>query len=139
MCGPRRSGMSALGGLIRVGEARTGIAHALAITVPVTMLARPGWVWPASAAFGLRPENLSAAGCLHLGSRVVVPVEAGVSGPVGRALQEYGAFVVDAHTNAEYQVGIFVEQGVADELPADVDAELSKWLPWLRVVENAGP
>lgn len=130
MCGPRRSGMSALGGLIRVGEARAGIEHALAITVPVTALSRPAWVWPASAAFGLPAEELPENGNLHLGSRVLLPADLPGLGPVGRALQVYGGYIVDAHTNPDFTVGIFVERGVADELPAGDDG----WLPSLQVI-----
>jgi hypothetical protein len=61
----------------------------------------------------------------------MLPAELELMGPVGRALRDYGAYVVDAHTNEEYQVGIFVERGVADELTEDV----SQWVPALSVVE----
>ncbi|MCU1485101.1 MAG: hypothetical protein JWN67_1847 [Actinomycetia bacterium] len=99
--GTRAYGGSALGGLLRSWEVHAGVArHALAVGLAGDQLA-PGFVWPATA------EDSDAAssyrGNVHMGSLLAIPADVDVArlglSPEGtllaRALQDYGAYVVD--------------------------------------------
>lgn len=115
--GERAYGGSAIGGLIRVAELRTGIRHALALALP-KHLQRRGPVWPATE------EDSDAAttyaGAVPLGQRVALPRELDLTklglGPaglaLGRALQDYGAYDVDSAAD----FSLYAEPAVESEL-----------------------
>lgn len=115
--GERAYGGSAIGGLIRTGELRNGIRHALALALP-RRLQRRGPVWPATA------EDRGAAGtyrgAVPLGQRVALPRDVDLAklglGPEGlllaRALQDYGALDVDSAGD----VSLYAEPAAEGEL-----------------------
>ncbi len=95
----RAYGGSSLGGLIRQGEIDAGvIRHVLAVALNRSQLKDPA-VWPASKSDGQYP----AGGAVPMGSLLAIPksvnIDAlGLSPPIktiARALQDYGAYVVD--------------------------------------------
>jgi hypothetical protein len=102
--GERAYGGSALGGLIRQGELQAGIRHALAFALPRSHLRR-GPVWPASS------EDNGAQGTYRgqvpMGQRVAIPKQVDLRAlglqpatlAVARALQDFGAYLVDAADN----------------------------------------
>lgn len=153
--GARRSGMSAFGGMIRRGEFKHGISHALALSMPASALSRrtasgKPWVWPACTAIGKDRTNFSENGNLHLGALLAIPpninvAELGVgsSGPayeVAKALQDYGAYIADIElTEQEDRMCFFAEWSVLPELPVNIDDVLSTVIGHLQVVENNSP
>jgi hypothetical protein len=140
--GVRASGASLLGGLIRAAELEAGvIRHALALAVPGGQL-RQGPVWPAT-----RQDNNAAgsyAGLNPMGTFVAIPPHVNVAAlglsPAGlaaaRALQQYGAYVVD-------RAGAFtlfaqpMLEGTARL--AALRRDMTKLREQLRVVVNNGP
>jgi hypothetical protein len=98
--GTRAYGGSALGGLVRRAELERGvIPHALALTLTNAQL-KSGHVWPATS----QDTGGSAyAGLVPMGSLVALPPSVDITAlglsPAGqvvaRALQDYGAYVVD--------------------------------------------
>jgi len=148
----RVSGASGLGGLIRRGELRGGIRHALALAVIRKAIHRrngPGtaFVWPASrapAAYGV-----DTPGPRQLGTLLALPpdldlstLNIGSSGPayeVARALQDYGGYVVESFQDASNDVNFFVEPAAEAELPVDFDVQLSRILLHLKIVSNNSP
>lgn len=149
--GARAYGGSALGGLIRKGELRTGIPHALAIAVRRSAMNRNGpggrpYVWPASTADGEVGSGYSASGNLHMGSLLAIPpavdlrsIGVGDSGPayeIARALQDYGGYVVDS---ADWNLILYAEPAAAAELPEGPNEQLAKVIRHLKLVSNNGP
>jgi hypothetical protein len=139
--GTRAYGGSAIAGLIRSWELGAGeIDHALALSISEQQL-RSGAVWPASrqdvAAGGYR-------GRVPMGTYAAIPawVDLGQLGltpeglVLGRALQRYGAYVVD-HTHGAFTFS--AEPTVAGPALAHLRADAGKLRPWLRVVTNNGP
>jgi hypothetical protein len=107
--GTRAYGGSALGGLIRSWEIQAGeIRHALAVSLANDQLYsasnNTGWVWPATE------QDANAAwtytGSIPMGSYFAIPPSVDVEAQpltaagkaVARALQRYGAYVVDRST-----------------------------------------
>ncbi len=100
--GTRAYGGSSLGGLIRLWELEAGnIPHALAVGIPASSL-KNGWVWPATLEDGGGDNGYS--GQVPMGTLAAIPPSVDVEslsyssshGPtVARALQLYGAYVVD--------------------------------------------
>ena len=97
--GRRASMIPSLAGLIRRGEISSGlIPHALALTLPATMLMRKA-VWPAYAF----DRNSNYSGSIAMGSLLAIPAGVDISklglSPQGmviaRAAQDYGVYVVD--------------------------------------------
>jgi hypothetical protein len=134
--GTRAYGGSALAGLMRTWEIDDGrIGHALAFAVPRRDLAH-GPVWPATT------EDVDATygGSLPMGSLVAIPQTVDLSGlglsprglAIARALQDYGAYLVDASENFT----LFAEptaEPLLKRARADLDAIRSE----LRVVTNS--
>jgi hypothetical protein len=99
--GVRAYGGSAIGGLIRAGELTNGIRHALAFAIQQAQQ-KDAWVWPATT-----NDQFAAAGYtghLPMGQLVAIPpgldlCSLGLT-PAGlvmaRALQDYGAYLVDS-------------------------------------------
>ncbi|UZN04305.1 hypothetical protein [Cellulomonas sp. S1-8] len=98
--GTRAAGVPAVAGLIRAQELeQNSIKHALALAIPGEML-KPGPVWPASR----QDSDISGyTGAVPMGTLFALPPSVDVSklglSPEGtalaRALQDYGAYVVD--------------------------------------------
>ncbi|MCU1517295.1 MAG: hypothetical protein JWQ75_2016 [Pseudarthrobacter sp.] len=100
--GVRAAGVSGLGGLIRAHEiAELNIPHALAMAIPRSKL-KLGQVWPANR----QDDDASSSykGTIPMGTMLAIPASVNVASlgltPEGlalaRALQDYGAYVVDA-------------------------------------------
>ena len=99
--GVRAAGTPMLAGLIRAHELRDlKINHALAVAVPNTVL-KSGFVWPAKSQ---DTDGATAyAGQVPMGSLLAIPGSVNVSAlglspeglALGKALQNYGAYVVD--------------------------------------------
>ncbi len=112
LTGPRGSGLSALGGMIRSGELDTGIHHALAVMLSSRRYSRENhFIWPASRgdAFAPNPEYgyLGDTPYYTMGTLLAIPPEVDLSSiswktPQGRVLaksaQEYGWYIVDSGT-----------------------------------------
>jgi hypothetical protein len=136
--GARAYGGSAIGGLIRTWEifARR-IPHALAFAIPAEKMA-PGPVWPARQEDG---QNSDYVGPLPMGVLVAIPPTVDVddldltpSGRVlARALQDYGAYLVDSGGN----FSLYAEPD-AEELPqlADMRTDWESLVAQLRPVTN---
>ncbi len=145
--GARAYGGSAIAGLIRSHELSSGeIPHALAIAVSTSSLNRlaPGgnpYVWPASSADGGTGNSYGTDGNLYMGSLVAIPRSVNIDGlpisdaakAVGRALQNYGAYVTDT---AGGNVVFYAEPG-SSGLPSM--SHLAALVRELRVVTNNGP
>ncbi|MCW8130182.1 MAG: FecR domain-containing protein [Planctomycetota bacterium] len=152
--GGRVFGGSALGGLIRKGELARGIPHALALSVTHKALNAnaPGgkaFVWPACDTMSNPQGRYGSAGNVYMGTLLAIPPDVkledlgvGTSGPAyeaAKALQDYGAYVVETFTASRKSVFLFAESACAPELPADFDAKLQKAIQALKVVTNNGP
>jgi hypothetical protein len=142
---PRTIGGSAFAGLIRRGELTFGIPHALALAVNPKYLnatrGTGGHVWPGVpiapevvAQFG-REGNLAIGSLLVISPRTnSLDLGFGASGPayeIARALQDYGAYVIQT-TEAPLQIISAADAG----LPPDIDAILARLIPHLRLVSN---
>jgi hypothetical protein len=138
-------GGSTIAGVIRQGELRHGIRHALRISLRPQVLnpnapTGKGHVWPANS----NEPGYSGTGNLYMGSLLAIPPDVDlvrVAGPVGsagwhlaKALQDYGAYVVDrGHLN------FYAEPTANDEVAlvsATVRREIAKVL---HVVTNNAP
>jgi len=128
--GVRVYGGSAIAGLIRGDELTRGIRHALSLSLDMDLL-RPGWVWPATLE-SRRAED-EYLGQVPTGQLVAIPPEhdlealglSPVGLAVGRALQDYGAYVTD-HAGATV---LYAEPGLeADIDPARDDMDLLRSL-----------
>jgi hypothetical protein len=137
--GTRAYGGSAIGGLIRTWELESGsIRHALALTLTNGQL-RNGWVWPATSQ---DTGGASYAGHVPMGSLVAIPSNVNLASlglsPSGlvlaRALQDYGAYVVD-------RGGAFAlyAEPEAEAALRDARRDLPAIRRLLRAVENNGP
>jgi hypothetical protein len=138
--GTRASGVPAFAGLIRAHELeRLDIPHALAVAVPGSAL-RSGPVWPAT-----RQDDDAAtsySGALPMGSLVALPPDVDVQElpltPEGlalaRALQDYGAYVVDRSD----AVSLYCEWTCDAERAERMEEEWRFLHPLTRVVTNNG-
>ncbi|MBX3025239.1 hypothetical protein KF840_10040 [bacterium] len=97
--GRRASMLPSFAGLIRAGEIAAGrIPHALALQVPPSLLKRQA-VWPAYAF----DRDSGYSGALPMGALLAIPPDVDVERlglsragrVIARALQDYGAYVVD--------------------------------------------
>jgi hypothetical protein len=169
--GVRAYGGSALGGLVRRWEVDPGhpahtdgvIRHALAVALPAVMLrydggepgydeagygTATGYRWPATEQDYDSPEDYD--GPVPMGALVAIPRDVDVEAldlppallAVGRALQDYGAYVVD---RAHGVVTFYAEPGVPEswlDVVRGPDASargLEQLRQQLRVVTNNGP
>ena len=159
------SGLSALGGSLRLGEL-TGpgpIRHALKVDLWCKRYAyfgadRPGFRWPASRADSYAAHSYGGTNrALVMGSLLALPPAVreetlGLKTPVGRklfrALQDYGVYVVDdAAWNCHY---LCAGQGVAGEVEQscglrfddrcdDLRSDLNALFVQLCVIDNNAP
>lgn len=152
--GTRAYGGSSLGGIIRKGELKGGIRHAIGVSVPVAALnqnsptGRP-YVWPASTAAVLWEQTYGKTGNLHLGSLLAIPpsvdikkIGIGTSGPayeIARALQDYGAYIIDHADDAPTDLKIFFEPTVKEEMPRELNGQVALLMRFLQVVTNNTP
>jgi hypothetical protein len=123
--GVRIYGGSGVAGLWRTGEAASGAYHALALSLPLAVLA-PRAVWPATDLSTSREDQLT--GVIPVGQHVALPPDTPLSvarTPAGRALvrtlRDYGAYVVDhAAGFALYAEPSAVAE--AEQIRDDIDA-----------------
>ena len=149
--GTRAYGGSAIGGLIREGELLNGIPHAVAVCLQRPGLNRnaPGgspFVWPASSAddgwdLPVNQGGYGETGNIYMGSLLAIPpdVDVGALGlslqgeNLGHALQDYGAYLVDAcGPNMDFSA----EPSVLDELPGTLWEDIVALESELQVVTN---
>lgn len=149
--GSRAYGGSSLGGIVRKGELIAGIRHALGISVQASTLNAnaPGgkpYVWPACYAPPGWETKYGQEGNLHLGSLLAIPptvdlkkIGVGSSGPafeIARALQDYGAYVIDHQDDAPNDLTFFVEPIAKNEVPKELSAQLALIIRNLKLVTN---
>ena len=139
--GTRAAGVPAIAGLVRADELeRNSIRHALAMAVPGEML-KEGPVWPAT-----RQDSDAAtsySGSIPMGTLFAIPpsVDVGALGlsPEGtalaRALQDYGAYVVDRAGT----VALFCELRCDDDGYERLREAWRVLHPQLRAVTNNSP
>jgi hypothetical protein len=155
--GTRAYGGSSMGGLIRKGELTNGIPHALAIAtgnmalnrnVPATHPAYLGsgkaFVWPASSAD--TGAMYSDIGNLHMGTLLAIPPSVDITKlgitdrrtlNLARALQDYGAYIVDTGGGDWFLGSIFyAELAAQNEAPGGPIPDIDKVTMLLRVVAN---
>jgi hypothetical protein len=139
--GSRAYGGSGVAGLIRTWELDAGvIRHAVALALTNDQL-KQGYVWPASS------EDSTAAlyaGSIPMGSLVVIPRDVDLDGLglsrggkiLARALQDYGAYVVDRSDAVSFSA----EPGAESHRRlAQMRRDLFTLRAELRVVTNNGP
>jgi hypothetical protein len=136
--GTRAYGGSALGGLIRAWEMEERrIGHALALSLQGSQL-MTGPVWPATAQDST--ADATYGGTVPIGTLIAIPpsvnVDAMLLSPealvVARALQEYGAYIVDQSTVMTF----YAEPSLlASEVEA-IRADLGRIRRELRLVVN---
>jgi hypothetical protein len=133
--GVRAYGGSALGGLIRTWEIQqASIQHALAMAVPRRDM-KHGPVWPANSEDG----DATYGGSLPMGSLVSIPRTVNLNSlgltpgglVVAKALQSYGAYLVDASENFT----LYAEPS-AEGLLSEARSDLDKIRAQLRIVTN---
>lgn len=140
-------GGSAIGGVIRTGELRNGIRHALQFMTDPKMWNRnaPGgrtYVWPASSAdsYATQPEpgGFGSSGNLYMGSLVAIPPLVNINGlgletpeglAIARALQDYGAYGVDSSDAGD---GLIFRLDYSAVLAGDIAKMLPNWSKFLR-------
>lgn len=144
--GTRAGGMAATGGLIRRDELiNRDIPHALAVAVRPKAMNRNGpnraaYVWPASWADGGDGGGYGTAGNLYMGSLLAIPPDVDLEKlnlspqglAVARALQDYGAYVVDQGSG---NIIYYAEPKSADILETSAE-ELGRLSKFLKVVPN---
>ena len=146
--GPSHSGASMLGGLIRKGELRWGIPHALALRVRADLVNRNGgpFEWPAHRAL-TSWDQYGTNGNIRLGTLLAIPPgedvyllgleDAGLQ--VARALQDYGAYIVGTFVGGGKPITFVAERACADDVSPLLISELGRIAPLLRKVVNNTP
>ena len=143
--GVRAYGGSAIGGLVRVGELASEIRHAMAFAIDQSQQ-KNSWVWPATTNDNAAAGNYM--GHLPMGQLIAIPstvdlcslslTSAGLV--VARALQDYGAYLVDSSGGlalyAEPRVEDDATVGEATLLNA-ARGDLMKIVAQLRCVTNS--
>ncbi len=138
-------GGSTIAGVIRPGELRQGIRHALRLSLRPQVLNPTtangaGHVWPANS----HEDGYTGTGNLHMGSLLALDPALDplvVGGPEGtpgwhlaKALQDYGAYVVDrGHLN------LYAEPAASAEVAEISYATRLALAQGLRVVTDNGP
>ncbi len=138
--GSRAYGGSSVGGLIRRWELESGsIDHALAIALSTNYL-KPGFVPPATS------EDTHSAqwysGSIPMGSLFTLASEIDEKDlPEGRlarlivkALQEYGAYVVDS--GGDDAILFYAEPGMDKDMLLESARELNAIIPYLRLIRR---
>lgn len=145
------SGLSGIGGSVRVGEVRGAdpIRHALKISLNCRRSCSTegnGFRWPATKADGYYDEHYggSLAG-VRMGSLLAIPPDAdlsGISSPdvrkIAEAMQTYGAYVVD-DTSGTTTNSLSVQAGAQDELPNIDSDQMRQVFRQLDLVDNNTP
>ncbi len=135
--GTRAAWASAIGGLIRTHELDAlEIPHALAMAADRSYLAEP-FLWPS---WGHPGSTAGFTGPLPYGTLVVVDAAVDVEAlglspatvAVARAMQDYGAYVVDLAGGE----ALYAEPGVDPDKLRAIRNELGALRPHLRVVTN---
>lgn len=137
--GTRAAGVPAVAGLIRAQELeQNSIRHALAMAIPGEML-KPGPVWPATR----QDSDISGyTGAIPMGTLFAVPSSVDVTklglSPEGtalaRALQDYGAYVVDRAGT----VALYCELACDDDGYEKLREAWRVLHPQMRAVTNNG-
>lgn len=138
--GARAYGGSALGGLIRKGELRDGIRHALAFAISPSKQRCCDPVWPATAVDSHAANTYR--GNIPMGQLIALPPDLDLASlhlspqafAVAQALQDYGAYDVDSTGTPE--MVFYVETQAAEELDSNLESELQKLRPHLKCITN---
>lgn len=124
--GTRAYGGSALGGLIRTWELERGeIRHALALALENSQL-RTGFTWPAVSEDD--DGGSTYEGTIRMGALVAIPPWVHVEGMaltdggliLARALQDYGAYVVDRASSMTFAAEPGADQQLIDQMRSDL-------------------
>lgn len=152
--GTRVYGGSSMGGIIRKDELNNGIPHALGVGVAMAALNgyAPGgkpYVWPASNALVAWESLYGKNGNLHLGSLLAISpdvdirkIGVGTSGPayeIARALQDYGAYIVEHSTEATHDLKFYFDPAARTQIPKSLDSQMALIMKYLKVVTNNSP
>ena len=135
--GSRASDISALGGLIRTGELRTGIFHALAIALPGAGLdAGKKYVWPARS---IDSGSSDYKGNVPMGSFFMLDPAFNLSGLssagqiLATAVRDYGCYVLDRSDGCRF----YGEPGISAD-PRPSSGDMAKIIAnVLRVTNNS--
>jgi hypothetical protein len=134
-------GLSSLGGLLREGELKTGIRHALSARVNRERLGgrrsfqQPSTTWPAIGGDAASAEFLNVGTLLAIPPDVDIAAKFGTNGPayeLARAMQDYGVYVTGF---GDAPVFLLADSA---RIP-DADAWLNQLVPLLQVVTNNTP
>jgi|GEM_PF-1015110 len=150
--GTRIYGGSSMGGIVRKGELSGGIRHALGVSVHQSALnsnapgGRP-YVWPASNALAKWETAYGKTGNLYLGSLLAIPPDVDLAvlelrGPafeLARALQDYGAYIVEHYETDAHDVKFFIDPAESPDLLSGLDTKFRPVLKLLKVVTNNSP
>jgi hypothetical protein len=142
--GIRAYGGSTLAGLIRSGELKSQIRHALAFAID-TSQQKNAWVWPAISNDGHPPSQYT--GHMPMGQLVGIPPDVdlcklGLSAgglAFARAVQDYGAYLTDSSGGVSFVAEPRVEDDASAgevKLLGDARNDLSKILGQARCVTN---
>ena len=145
------SGLSGLGGSVRVGEIRgpEPIRHALKISLNCSRscsTAERGFRWPATKADGYYAGHYGGKNPgVRMGSLMAIPPDADLSGitapdvrKVAEAMQTYGAYVVD-DTFGRTTNSLSVQAGAQEELPNLESGQMREVFRLLDLVDNNAP
>lgn len=135
--GSRASDISALGGLIRTGELRTGIFHALAIALPGAGLdAGKKYVWPARS---IDSGSSDYKGNVPMGTFFMLDPAFNLSGLssagqiLATAVRDYGCYVLDRSDGIRF----YGEPGINTD-PRPSSSDMAKIIAnVLRVTNNS--
>ncbi len=149
--GTRTYGGSSMGGIVRKSDLAGVIRHALGVGVPMLALnsvsstGKP-YVWPASSVVIDWDRVYGKSGNLHMGSLLAIPpnvdvakIGIGDSGPaveIARALQDYGAYVIENADESERDLKIYFEPATKNTLPKNLQGQVSQIIRYLRIVSN---
>ncbi len=140
--GARAYGGSGIGGLIRKGELKNGIFHALAFTIPRSKQKCCSPVWPATQIDDQSVVPYLPGNHIPMGQLIALPPDLNLENLnlspqakiMAHALQDYGAYDVDsAGTN---EIGFSVETGASNEVDSNLETDLKKVISELRCVTN---
>jgi hypothetical protein len=142
------SGLSGLGGSVRVGEVSGAapIRHALKISLNckrTCSTAGGGFRWPATKADGYFEDQYGGTlDGVRMGSLLAVPPDTDIAGlrnpdvrKIAEAMRTYGAYVVD-DTSGRSTNSLSVQAGAESELPNIDSEEMQELFGMLDLVDN---
>lgn len=145
--GPSHGGSSILGGLLRKGELRRGIPHALAVQILSTNINQTGqpFEWPAYRAL-MSWHRYGTKGNVRLGSLLAIPPDVDLAAMrldgealrIATALQDYGAYVVGTFNGGQKDLVFVAEAACADDVTPELLRQLDRVAPLLQRVANNG-